>query len=112
MLRFLKRIFSHSLTLGAVLSFFLPCLAFAAKPKNFADLVRIFTNILNSIIPALFSLALLLFFWGVARFILNTSDEKAVIESRKTMFYGVIALFVIFSIWGIIRLLVLTFLGA
>lgn len=95
----------------AVLFLFFPGLAFGAV-KNFADLVRVLTSTMNSAVPGLFSLALLLFFWGIAKFVLNTSDEKAVTEGRKTMLYGVIALFVIFCVWGIIRLLESTFLPA
>ena len=91
-------------------SLFLPQLVFAAKPKNFTDIVRILTNLLNATVPALFSLALLLFFWGIAKFMLNASDEKARTEGRDTIFYGIIALFVIFSLWGILRLLENTFL--
>ncbi len=92
------------------LSFVLPNTVFAAGINNFADIVRKLTDVMSATIPGLFSLALLLFFWGIAKFVLNTSDEKAVAEGRKTMFYGIIALFVIFSVWGIIRLLEFTFL--
>lgn len=52
-----------------------------------------------------FSVAVLFFFWGIARFILAAGDEKKIEEGKRMMFWGVIALFVMASISGIISLL-------
>lgn len=52
-----------------------------------------------------FSLAVLFFFWGIARFILAAGDEKKIEEGKRMMFWGVIALFIMASITGIISLL-------
>lgn len=52
-----------------------------------------------------FSLAVLFFFWGIAKFILAAGDEKKIDEGKRMMFWGVIALFVMASIGGIISLL-------
>ena len=52
------------------------------------------------------SLALLVFFWGLARFIFKIGsggDAKAVAEGKQLMIWGVIAIFVMVSIWGILR---------
>ena len=60
----------------------------------------------NTLIPIAFSLCLLYFFWGVAQYIrAGAGSEKAAEEGRNRMVYGVIALFVVFSIWGIINLI-------
>ncbi len=61
---------------------------------------RIITGIL---IPICFSLALLYFFWGVAKYIrADASSEKAAEEGRRVMIWGVVALFIATSIWGIV----------
>ena len=62
-------------------------------------------NLVNdTLIPLAFSLCLLYFFWGVAQYIRSgAGGEKAAEEGRNRMVYGVIALFVVFSIWGIIN---------
>lgn len=52
-----------------------------------------------------FSVAVLFFFWGIARFILSAGDEKKIEEGKRMMFWGVIALFVMASISGIVSLL-------
>ena len=55
----------------------------------------------NTLVPLVFILALLFFFWGVARYIWSAgSSDKD--EGKKIMFWGVVALFVMSSVWGII----------
>ena len=60
----------------------------------------------QQLLPLVVSLALLAFFWGVIRFILNINrgaDSKE--AGRGVLVWGVIALFVMVSIWGIVRFL-------
>ncbi|MDQ3089526.1 MAG: hypothetical protein M3Q24_00015 [bacterium] len=45
--------------------------------------------------------ALLVFFYGLVKFILKAGQEKA--EGKGIMVWGLIALFVMLSVWGIIR---------
>ena len=81
----------------------LPMITYGALEKTsaFFDSAKdIVTNILT---PLVFTLALLFFFWGVAKYIWSAGDAKE--EGKKIMVWGVIALFVMSSIWGIIRLL-------
>ncbi|NBD74154.1 hypothetical protein GVX82_03905 [Patescibacteria group bacterium] len=62
-------------------------------------------TVLDIFIGVIVTLALLLFFWGVALFIFNAGDDTKRAEGKKRMIWGIIALFVIFAIWGIIALL-------
>lgn len=49
------------------------------------------------------AIALLVFFWGLAKFIFRVGgDEKAVDEGKTLMKWGLAALFVMFSVWGLI----------
>lgn len=72
-------------------------------PKTFGELLDIFLNLIEAIIPVIAGLALLVFFWGLAKFIMNVSgDAKAVAEGKKLMIWGLIAIFIMVSIWGIL----------
>jgi succinate dehydrogenase/fumarate reductase cytochrome b subunit len=88
-------------------AYFLPVLVFAqnSAPNNFKELIDIFTSIISATIPVIIALALLYFFWGLARFILNTGGGKEKEEAKNTMVWGIIGLFVMLSIWGIVRVL-------
>ncbi|MCK9352130.1 MAG: hypothetical protein WCT49_02770 [Candidatus Paceibacterota bacterium] len=54
---------------------------------------------LGTILPLL---AFGVFMYGLAKFILSSGDPKKVEEGKGIMTWGVVALFVLISIWGII----------
>jgi hypothetical protein len=59
--------------------------------------------ITGTLIPLAFALCLLYFFWGVAKYIRSgAGGANAAKEGKQVMVYGIIGLFVAFSIWGII----------
>lgn len=80
-------------------------------PQNLSDLIGIFLSLISQLVPVVFGLALLFFFWGLAQFIwaAGRGNEERVKSGKQLMFWGVIALFVMFSIYGIIALLVSDF---
>jgi hypothetical protein len=83
---------------GAV---FLPVLASAQTLLNTLALINTF---LNAAIGLFITLAIVVFFWGLIMYLTKIGSE----DSKKglgIMFWGVIAIFVMVSIWGIIRLL-------
>ena len=88
----------------SVVTLALPALASAATLLDTLALVNTF---LNAMIGLFITLAIVVFFWGLIRYLLNAGEEKA--AGLQIMFYGVIAIFVMVSIWGIIRLLQSTF---
>ena len=70
---------------------------------SLTDLIRAVGSLINIALPILVAIALLVFFWGLVKFISRVGgDEKAVEEGRNTMIWGIIALFVMISVWGII----------
>ena len=83
----------------------LPALAGAA---SLFDLLALANTFLNALIGLFITLAIVVFFWGVIKYLTSASGENAS-EGLKLMFFGVIAIFVMVSIWGIIRLLQNTF---
>ena len=59
----------------------------------------------NLLIPIVFALALLYFFWGLATYILSSGDPEKKEEGRNKMVWGIVALFVMASIWGLVNFL-------
>lgn len=78
-----------------------PLLAGAQTLLNTLALVNTF---LNAAIGLLVTLAIIAFFYGLVKY-LFTKGQEGSSEALKIMFWGVIAIFVMVSVWGIIRLL-------
>jgi hypothetical protein len=85
---------------ASVATFFTP---FVVSAVGFKDLLVSAGNIIFLLIPITASLALLAFFWGMAKFILHSGSEDAASEGKRMMIGGIVALFVLVSIWGIVR---------
>ena len=62
------------------------------------------STFLNAVIGLFITLAIVVFFWGLIKYLWSMDHENAS-EGLKIMFWGLIAIFVMVSIWGIIRLL-------
>ena len=80
-------------------------------PKNFKEVVGLALSLLEMTIPIILSFALLVFFWGLAKMVWHGGNERNYAEGRRIAFYGVIALFVMLSVWGLVALLENTFLA-
>ncbi len=70
---------------------------------------RINHYILNPIILLLFAIAFLVFFWGIFRFISTETSNDARENAKNRIFYGLIGMFVMFSAYGLINLILGTF---
>ena len=80
--------------------FALPMVAFAQTPTNLTGLIAFAGDILNRVIPVLIALALVIFFWGLVKYI---SSGKAA-GGKDIMIAGLVGLFIMVSVWGIIRI--------
>jgi len=90
--------------------FAVPALVFAAGASGtLTSVLGTVQTILNALIPILITLAVVYFFWGLAQYILQAGSSDAKDEGRQKMIWGIIALFVMVSIWGILGLLANTF---
>ena len=93
-----------------VLSGLLVVPMFASAATGGLDgVLDVFAKLINAAIPVVLALAVLYFFWGLAQFVLNSANEEKKAEGRNIMIYGIIALFVMVSVWGLIKLLQQTF---
>ncbi len=68
------------------------------------SLVDIFGQIVEALIPIAFGLAILAFFFGLAKYIFSAGDEDSKVDGKKIMIWGLVALFVMTSVFGIISL--------
>ncbi|HCC05551.1 TPA: hypothetical protein DEP58_04625 [Patescibacteria group bacterium] len=62
-------------------------------------------TLVGQLIPIVIALGLLFFIWGLVQFILASGDEAAKDIGKRRMIWGVMALFVIVAVWGIVGLL-------
>lgn len=58
----------------------------------------------RGIIPFLYAIAFLFFLFGVARFFFSDSEENRK-KGKDFALYGIIGFFILFSVWGIVKLL-------
>ncbi|OGG54684.1 hypothetical protein A3D62_03285 [Candidatus Kaiserbacteria bacterium RIFCSPHIGHO2_02_FULL_49_11] len=77
--------------------------------RTFGDLICLFVYYINLVVPIIIALAVLGFFWGAFKYF-SSGDENTIAEGRKFLGWGLLGLFVAVSIWGILRILVQTFL--
>lgn len=77
--------------------------------QDFPGAIRCVTGMINMTIPLVIGIAVFLFLWGLIKYITAGGDDKAVAEARKFMTFGIIALFVMVSVWGLVGILVNTF---
>lgn len=82
----------------------------AASMANLKDvLVYASCFLSNYVIPLLFTLAIVAFIWGVIQFYLNPDNEEKRKKGKSFIVGGLIALFVMISVWGIIAIFTNTF---
>lgn len=68
------------------------------------DLVYQIVDLINSTVVVLGGIALVLFLISVLRYIAKGDEAHGKNEERKAMGWGLLALFVLFSIWGILSI--------
>lgn len=66
-------------------------------------------TLIKSVVPLLFSLAVAGFIWGVVQYVLNADNEEKRKKGKSYMMWGIIALFVMISMWGLVGVLTKTF---
>ncbi len=76
----------------------------------FRDVVSFVIHLIDLTIPVLTALALVIFLWSAVRYVTKAGETAGRGPAREAMLWGLVALFVLFSIWGILRLLCSTFL--
>ncbi len=70
-----------------------------------ATLVGQIIGLINTIIPVLMGAALVLFFVGVIRYVYQSGDAHGHTEGKELFMWGLIALFILASVWGILAVM-------
>jgi len=78
---------------------------------NIQTLIKSFATLLNGLIGIMASLAVVVFIWGLVIFIFKSGDETSHKEGKNRMVWGVIALFVMISVCGIVHFISVDLLG-
>ena len=99
--------------MSAVGAFALPMLANAqgivstTPQQGIIGLIQFANTALNDVMVLLITLAIVVFFWGLIQYIVNSGEQRA--AGLTTIFYSIVAIFIMVSIWGVIHLLQATF---
>ncbi|MBP6883738.1 MAG: hypothetical protein KBC06_00700 [Candidatus Pacebacteria bacterium] len=80
------------------------------KNSNLQSLINYVICIISkSVIPLIFALALAMFIWGVVQYVINSDEEAKKEKGRQFMLWGIIALVVMVSVWGLVKIVGTTF---
>lgn len=84
---------------------FAPALAMAQTfdGQYFVDIVNVIGDIVALLIPIIFALAIVYFFWGLAKYVRSAGDPKAAAEGKSIMIWGLLAIAVMASLYGLIN---------
>ncbi len=93
-----------------ILITFAPSLALAQPVNNFEGLVAKIYGMLASIVPLIVALTLVVFLWGIFQLVRSNSEDTRA-DAIKVITFGVVALFVMVSVWGLVAILNNTFFG-
>jgi len=74
---------------------------------NFSDLIGKFLDVINLLIPLLITSAIVLFFFHTGKGIFGDAKDSgsAKADLKETLFWGVVIIFFMVSIWGILNII-------
>lgn len=85
---------------------FLPLAALAATAQ---DVLNTTDRVLQQVIPILLLVGTIVFLWGVITYLTAGPDEEKQAYGKYLIVYGLVGLFIMVAIWGIVRVLTSTF---
>ncbi len=72
--------------------------------QNLDAALNSIANLIGRLIPLVIGAAVLVFLWGILRFVVASGEEDRS-KARNFMVFGVVALFVMVSVWGLVNFL-------
>ena len=90
-----KKILGLSLALAPMISL--------AAVNGLEGLAATISNLFGLAMPLILSLAVIYFVWSLVNYILKAGEEKA--TARDQMIWGIVILFVMVSVWGLVNIL-------
>ncbi len=86
--------------------FLFPVLAFA---QGLESVLVTINDLLNLIVPIIMVIAIIVFFWGLVKYLMAAGDAESKSQGLHLMVGGIIALFVMATVWGLVQVLQDTF---
>lgn len=69
--------------------------------SDWEDILRTIRNIVDFAIPVIFAVGLVVFLWGLLKFLRAAADENAAEDGKRLIIWGVVIMFVMISVWGL-----------
>lgn len=85
-----------------ILAILSPSFAFAMDATPLSGFVSNMGGIVNQLIPIFSSIVVLAFFYGLIKYVLSAGNDEASKQAKSYMIRGIIGMFVLATIWGII----------
>jgi Type IV secretion system pilin len=87
-----------------------PAAAFAQVDlTNLGNAIQSLTGIINILIPFFIAIAVLVFIYGLIKYVLQAGNAEARVEARGYIIYGIIGIVVMLSVFGLVNLVQNTF---
>ncbi|MFA6273181.1 MAG: pilin [Candidatus Paceibacterota bacterium] len=84
----------------------LPLVASAAiSTVWFTDAITSIQNVLDALVPLLIGLAVIVFLWGVVKFVTAAGDEEKRKEGRGFIIWGLVGIAIMIALWSLVGLL-------
>lgn len=97
---------AKKITVVGLVSYLSPLISLADAPADATDLLnRISTFIINPMIFTLFTIAFVVFIWGLVQFVANLDNEESRSTGGKHMIWGLIGMAIMVSVNGIVNLI-------
>ena len=95
--------------IAALSAAIVPMVVFAQTTGNASDFLGIVNSVLVATIPVLMVLATVVFLWGVVLYVIAGGDEEKLERAKGFIIAGIIGLFVMIAVWGIVQAIQGTF---
>jgi hypothetical protein len=81
-------------------------LPLSVRAATFREFTESLVGVVNdSVVPLIYALAFLVFMIGMVRYFFLEQGEEGREKGKQLMLWGIIGFVVMFSVWGIVRLL-------
>lgn len=92
--------------LGVLALFAVPAVASAQSIGGVLGLLAQANDLINRVIPFIIALTVLWFLFGIFKFVISAGDAEGRKEAQGYIIWGIVALFVMVSVWGLVNILV------
>ncbi|MBS3904050.1 MAG: hypothetical protein KGZ39_08690 [Simkania sp.] len=90
-----------------MLDIFFVKVAYADGVDNFLHQVN--DLILDPVLKLLFTVAFIIFFYGVMQYVMNPGNQDKIKQGKSHMLWGLLGLVIMFAVWGILQIIIDTF---